>query len=371
MALAMVGASAGVTTVSADSPRPDRSVFGFFSYRDSAYMLSEADYSTLSTVAFASIPANGDGTLHVAEGGVPTPAWTAWNAAWMDQVIEKAHAAGARVALTVSRFAWTPDDRATTIAMLSNMDVRNALAAAIASAVTDRGVDGVNIDFEPIPFAVKWEFVAFIREVRAQLDLRAPGLELTFDATAKPGNYAIRELTAPGAADAVFVMAYPFRDSGATTSGATAPLGGRKYDVRATVDRYLSLTTPDKVILGLPYYSYEWSTETRYRNSRTRPAGPTYGYPKTEKISAAWALADKHGWRWSTAENVAWTRWRYRACPSCPRTWRQVYFESRRSLGLKYDLVNSSDLLGVGFWKIGNDAGHPELYELLRTKFGA
>jgi 5,10-methylene-tetrahydrofolate dehydrogenase/methenyl tetrahydrofolate cyclohydrolase len=41
--------------------------------------------------------------------------------------------------------------------------------------------------------------------LRSELDNRRPGLELTFDATARPGNYAISALTAPGAADAVFV----------------------------------------------------------------------------------------------------------------------------------------------------------------------
>jgi spore germination protein YaaH len=137
------------------------------------------------------------------------------------------------------------------------------------------------------------------------------------------------------------------------------------------VDRYLQLTSADKIILGLPYYSYEWSTETRYLNSATRPQGSTYGFARTQKISAAWDLAAKYGWRWSATENVAWTRWRYRACAACPRTWRQLYFESVRSLGLKYDLVNARDLRGVGFWKIGNDAGRPELYDLLRRKFPA
>jgi spore germination protein YaaH len=371
MAVALVSTAFGASAVSASSPpRLARAAFGFFVARDSEYMLHEADYSALSTVAFTGLNALPDGTLETYAGGVAVPDWDAWNSQWMDQVIALAHAGGARVVLTVRRFAWSATDRQMTIALLSNETARNALATAIADAVVSRAVDGVNLDFEPIPNEVKSQFVDFVRTLRSELDNRGPGLELTFDATARPGNYAISALTATGAADAVFVMAYPFHDAGSPRAGATAPLGGPAHDVGATLDRYLQLTSPDKIILGLPYYSYEWSTNTRYLNSLTRPAGPTYGDPTTRKLADAVKLADLHGWRWSNVEHVAWTRWRFAACASCPTTWRQLYFESVRSLGMKYDVVNSRNLLGVGFWKLGNDTGHPELYKLLWQKFG-
>ena len=348
-----------------------RDAFGFFVYRDSDYMLHQAQYDVLSTVAFASIVAEADGSLLTQDGGQPTPEWAAWNAPWMDEVINLAHGAGCRVVLTVSRFAWSAADRLTTVQLLSDPAARTRLVDAIADAVTERGVDGVNLDFEPIPKAVKWQFVDLVRELRAELDRRAAGLELTFDATARGGGYAIPELTASDAADAVFVMAYPFHDGGSKRAGATSPLGGPSYDVAATVNRFLGLTSADKVILGLPYYGYEWSTTSKKANSPTRPSGATYGSPVTRKVSDAWTIAAQHGRRWSATEHVPWTRWRYRACPSCPLTWRQLYFEDVQSLGLKYDLVNTRGLRGVGFWKLGNDTGRPELYDLLRTKFAA
>jgi spore germination protein YaaH len=77
-----------------------------------------------------------------------------------------------------------------------------------------------------------------------------------------------------------------------------------------------------------------------------------------------------HGVRWDSEQKVPWTRWLYRACASCPRTWRQLYYENKRSLALKYDLVNARDLAGVGFWRIGYEGNRPGLYQLLRDKFG-
>ena len=364
---ATVPAAAGSADAGVSAAR--REVFGFFDAGDADYMLHEANFSVLSTVAFFSVQAMADGTLRESDGATPTRAWVAWTSGWMDQVIERAHAAGCKVVLSIDRFAWHAADRTQTVELLSSVAARRRLANAIADALVERGVDGVNLDFEPIPKAVRYEYVDFVREVRAALDSRRAGLQLTFDATGYPTTYALPELLADGAADAVYLMAYPFRTAHSKTAGATSPLGGRAYDVAAAVDRYLSRISPDKVILGLPYYGSEWSTLTRYANSRTRQSPATYGKPGHNTLSEAWALADLHGWRWNDREHVAWTRWRYRACPSCPLTWRQAYFDDLRSLGLKYDLANSRDLRGVGLFKIGNDSGHPELYDLLAAKF--
>jgi spore germination protein YaaH len=289
----------------------------------------------------------------------------------MDEVIQKAHAGGCKVVLSVKRFAWKAAERATTIALLSSANARARLAEEIADAVVARGVDGINLDFEPIPVEVKYDFVTFVRLVRSELDEREPGLSLTFDATGYITNYRIAELTAEGAADAVFVMGYPYKGSRSKRAGAVAPLDGVGYGLQETVDAYLARTTADKVILGLPYYGYEWSTETKYRHSRTRPAGPTYGYPNSDRIGAAIDLGALHGRRWDPEQLVAWTRWRYQACPSCPWTWRQLYYDDVESLGLKYDMVLERGLRGVGLFKIGSDAGHPELNDLLQERFGA
>jgi len=277
-----VASSARAGTASAG-----REVFAFFTAGGSDYMLQSADYSTLTTVAFIGVDALADGTLETSRDGVVTTQWAAWTSDWMNEVITKAHAGGCKVVLTVKRFAWSAADRALTTELLSSADARANLAVEIADAVIARGVDGVNLDFEPIPTAVKDDFVTFVRLLRQELDERQAGLFLTFDATAHIANYRIAELTAEGAADAVFVMGYPFKSSGSKKTGANSPLDGVKYGLPETVDAYLARTSADKVILGLPYYGYEWSTETKLLHSSTRPIGPTYGYPNSRPIGSA------------------------------------------------------------------------------------
>jgi spore germination protein YaaH len=347
-----------------------REVFGFFTTSERDYMLDVADYGVLSTVAFFAIDARVDGHLALTNSqGTPTAAWAAWNSSWMDNVMARAAEAGTRVVLTIKRFGWSDTERADMVALLSDAGRRALLVDEIADAVALRG-DGVNIDFEPMPKEVAIDFVDFIRQLRIALDGKRPGLYLTFDATGYGANYKVAELTASDAADAVFIMGYPFAGGYSDRAGATSPLSGLAYDLTDTVDRFLGQTTPDKIILGVPYYGREWSTTTRYLHSRTRPEGATYGYSVSRRLDGAIHEGRLHGVRWDSEQMVPWTRWRYRACATCPETWRQLYYDNKRSLGLKYDLVNARDLAGVGFWRIGYEGNRPALYQLLRDKFG-
>lgn len=366
----------GATAMADDGGAPiagralSREVFGFFSASERDYMLDVADYSVLSTVAFFAVDARADGHLaKMTAAGTPTATWAAWNSGWMDEIMARADAAGTRVVLTIKRFGWSDTERADMVALLSSASRRATLADQIADAAAARG-DGVNIDFEPMPREVAADFVTFIRQLRSALDAKRAGLYLTFDATGWGTNYRVAELTASGAADAVFIMGYPYHGGYSDRAGATSPLSGMAYDLTDTVDRFLAQTTPDKVILGLPYYGREWSTDTRYLHSTTRDAGPTYGYSRSRLLDGAIRDGRLHGVRWDAEQLVPWTRWLYRACAACPETWRQLYYENKRSLGLKYDLVNERDLAGVGFWRIGYEGNRPALYQLLRDKFG-
>ena len=373
LGLALVASGAGAAAASAataSAAAADPEVFGFFTPNARDYMLDAADYSTFTTVAFMGVEALADGHLEKMVEGVSTVPWAAWTSEWMDTVLETAHAHGCKVVLTVTRFGWSAEDRATTVALLANADARALLADEIADAVVERGANGVNLDFEPVPREVKDDYVTFVRLVRQELNERQAGLFLTFDATGRIANYKIAELTAEGAADAVFLMGYPFKYANSRRAGAVSPLDGVGYGLPEALDAYLARTTPDKVILGLPYYGFEWSTETKYLHSLTRPQGETYGYERSQKIGYAIDFGLAHGRRWDAEQLVPWTRWRYQACETCPLTWRQLYYDDVQSMGLKYDLVIARGLAGVGLFKLGNDTGHPELNALLTEKFG-
>ena len=97
---------------------------------------------------------------------------------------------------------------------------RLKLARQVAAAVRDRGADGVNLDFEPIVAGYADEFTALVRPIRSELNTDPTGYQLTFDTTGSIGNYPIEAATAPGGADAIFIMGYDYRTARARRTPA-------------------------------------------------------------------------------------------------------------------------------------------------------
>ena len=265
-ALAVVIAASGIvpTPARAAPTRLNREVYAFFLPSARDYMLNVADYSTLSTVAYFGLEALSDGSLRSTDAsGRTTADRRNWDSAWLQEVIAKAHAAGARVVLTVTRFGWSAGTLQTSQALLNDSAARARLVTNVVDEVVAKGVDGVNVDFEPMWSAVADEFVSFLRALRAELDQRAPGSSLVFDTTGYASAYPIHDALAPGGADAVYIMAYPFLTSQSSHTGAVAPMAGPGYDVTDAVDRVVAQTTPNRVILGLPNYGYQWPTQDK------------------------------------------------------------------------------------------------------------
>ncbi len=347
-----------------------REVFGFLPYWELTDASTRLDYSVLSTIAYFGVGADKSGHLiRKRADGTKDVGWAGWTSSALTRVINDAHAKRTRVVLTVQRFAWTSSQVTATKTLLGSSDARKTLAGEIAKAVADRGADGVNLDFEPIPSGYGDEYVTFVRTLRKALDARSRGYQLTFDTTGRIGAYDIAALTASGAADAAFIMGYDYRTSGASTAGSISPLAGPRYDLTDTIDDYLARIDASKIILGVPYYGRAWSTTSDAPNAPTRKGSATTGYSTSVLYTTAIETAAKHDRRWDATESTPWTAYKWKACPDCPTTWRELYYDDATSLGLKYDLVNARGLRGAGIWALGYDSSRPELYALLKAKF--
>src|SRR5438105_11477112 len=72
--------------------------------------------------------------------------------------------------------------------------------------------------------------------------------------------------------DAIFVMAYDMVFSNMPgKAGPNAPLDNFTYNDHAIVQQYLAKAPAGKIILGVPYYGYKWST------SSNQPYAPATG----------------------------------------------------------------------------------------------
>ncbi|MEO5919123.1 MAG: glycosyl hydrolase family 18 protein, partial [Candidatus Limnocylindrales bacterium] len=272
-----------------------REVFGFLPYWELTDSSTTLNWPLLSTVAYFSVGADQAGNLKKQNSdGSATTGWAGWTSSNMTSVINAAHTNGARVVLTVSVFAWSTGQKALQAALLGSPAARANLARQVAAAVAERGADGVNLDFEPVVAGYADAFTALVRNVRAELDAIAPGYQLTFDTTGQIANYPIEDATAPGGADAIFIMGYDYRTSSASSAGSISPLSGPVYDLTDTVAAYAARVSPTKLILGVPYYGRAWSTSSNAPHA-ANISGTQYGASVTAIYGVAADLAAQHG----------------------------------------------------------------------------
>ena len=148
-----------------------KEVFGFLPYwmlTDSA--LASMNYQLVSTIAYFSVNANMDGNLVKGPSGSPTTGWAGWTSSRMTDVINRAHANGVKVVLTVTMMAWDSASANRQAQLLGSSVARSRLVNQIVTAVRARGADGVNLDFEPLATSLRDEYVSFVRQLK-----RAPG----------------------------------------------------------------------------------------------------------------------------------------------------------------------------------------------------
>src|SRR3954470_12815326 len=124
-------------------------VMAFVTTSQVGYALDSMDFDVVSTVAFFSLEVTSSG--HIAHDG----RWGIWNSDRVSRLIAAAHDHGSKVVISLARFAWSPGQTRVSRAMLSSSAKRVALASEVAAEVARRGVDGVNVDYEPIPVGQK------------------------------------------------------------------------------------------------------------------------------------------------------------------------------------------------------------------------
>lgn len=324
-------------------------VMAFATIPELTYARDTLDFTAVSTLAFFSLQAGADGSL------LHDSRWRAWNAVLFDAVRDRARAAGTKVVVSVSRFSWSPAETAVTRALLASSARRKRLALEIAAEVVRRGVDGVNVDVEPVPVGQKAAFTSFVRSLRAALDDAAPGFQLTVAITGYYSSYDVRGLVAPGAADAIYLMGYHYAGWWSKIAGSNAPLGGTSYNVAETIAKLRADGVPaERLIVGVPYYGHLWPTASGVLNART------IGQGSDVRLASALAILANVTPRWDPVQGVTWAAWRENG------TWVQLYVNDPRALAAKWRRFRELGLLGTGMWTIGFEGAPGAANDALR-----
>lgn len=347
-------------------------VFGFAPFW-TLHKLDNVDFNTLSTLAYFGVPVTADGTLDREDIG-----YTKFQSKQATELFMKAHSHGTRVVLTITQMK-NPNIEA----ILGSEQAQQTAINETVAEVKKRGIDGVNIDFEYVGnpgYTLRQEFSDFVAGMTEKMHEEVPGSKVTVSvyasAARSPKLYDIKAIG--DSADAVFMMAYDFAVSGSERAEPTAPLYGFKegkyaYDIATAVKDFTRQMPAEKLILGVPYYGYNYPVTAPKVKAATRPSWLWNGERATQTYEIAQSNVNvltrgedgyKEGW-----DDVAQVGWRA-YFSSATSTWRMIFLDDPKSLSIKYDFAKNNNLGGVGMWALGFDEGRPELWDLLRTKFG-
>ena len=145
----------------------------------------------------------------------------------------------------------------------------------------------------------------------------------------------------------MLVMTYNYRWSGSTITGAIAPLDNTSRTVKIHIARYLKYAAASKIIMGVPYYGYDWPVTSDVPNATVNKPVSKYGgvWSVTYSSSRKYLAAHPEVLRQEDTPRAA------RSSPTgttSSRRIRQVYFEDELSAAAKYDYAIASGLAGVG-----------------------
>ena len=307
------------------------------------------DFNLLSTFSYFSYelnPATGNyNSIH---------SWKTSNS------ITMAQAAGARVELCVTNFGSTNNNT-----FLTNPTARQTLIDSLISLLAYRNADGVNIDFEGVSGGNRNDLTSFMIQLSTQLKAARPGSTVSMATFSVDWNNVFDFAVLSNYVDQFIIMGYGYYYSGSSVAGPTDPLYSgtmwSSYNLIRSIDYHLKEGVPkNKLLIGLPYYGYEWETVSNTVTSNTTgnfSSSRTYSYVKN-----------------NTSGNYSNRQYDYQSetpyyIYNTGTNWRQAFVCDEQSLAKRYDVVKQLEIAGIGIWALGYDDGYTQLWDLIEEKF--
>ncbi|SMC86844.1 S-layer homology domain-containing protein [Papillibacter cinnamivorans] len=258
--------------------------------------------------------------------------------------VQTMHDAGILVVPFLSN-GW---DRNKGIAALSN---REALSSQLAAAVSEYGLDGVNIDIENVTPNERTAYVDFVRMLRSKLPEDA---RIVVSVAANPwgtslgwtGSYDYAQLAEYS--DYLMIMAYDESYCGSDPG----PVASISF-VEKSIQYALSVVSKDKIVLGLPFYGRIWSADGGY------PDGYGVSDSAIEALIGAYdgtvSLDEASLSSCATITVKASDVKPTVGGSKLPAGTYVIWYSGEAALKAELELVTKYDIKGTGSWSLGQE----------------
>ena len=280
-------------------------------------------------------------------------------------MIDSAKLKNTKVLLTVSSHGYKNNN-----SFLGDQAKWGVLIDSLSTLLLDRDADGVDINFENLPYLKRGSFNRFIEELRKRLnqkfDSKTPIISLTLPAVDSREIFDVVDLQK--SVDLFVIMGYDY-NTGPQLQGAVAPLipfETKNISLNTTLKYYLEAgINPSKTVLALPYYGSMWegtlgeggSTSSMFERKVTyREVMSIFNDEFVTKNNLSPILEKKS---MTNYFNITYP----------DNTTKEVWFDDDYTLGKKYDFAITNKLKGIGIWALGYDNGYNELWDVIETKF--
>ena len=335
-------------------PAPSREAVGFPVLGYYAWWMApqadRLDLSLIETLFFFDLVVDSTGALAETRG---------WPDAWVG-LIDRTRAGSTRVVPVV-----TLPDEASFSALFQDPVAITRLRETLVGLAIDPASDGLHIDFEvfdPVPAGVREAFTALVAGVSFEVRSRRPAAAVSIFLPAFDHPEVFDEAALAAATDFVVVQGYDIHWRDAPRAGPIAPLrgwGGENWE--EILARYDALGIPrDRLFFAVPYYGFEWPTESAEPGAATRGPGRLVTYaPFDSLMPPGFSVAATHrirdnGHRRDTLSGAPYYAY------ETGDGWYQGWFEDAESLRMKYAFIRRERIGGVALFALGYDRGEME-----------
>lgn len=307
------------------------------------------------------VNANGE-LIRFTKEGQSVLEWQYFTSDRFTRIRKDAKKKGVKILLAIKSF-----DNETIDTLISNNTATKTFTLQLQSLITKYKLDGVNLDFEYFTdsnFPTAKFLTPFLSRVANELKSKNAQLIFSIDINATVAqNDRAYDMKAIGkSVDQIILMAYDYHQAGSARAGPIAPLfaSSNEHSVDRSVRSMLHNMDSNKLLLGIPFYGYEWQTVNSAYKSETVPeSGSLATYKRILSLQ-------------KTQENVSILRDKKSTAPWIAYAQggaiKQIYYEDEKTLIKKLDYVLQKDLGGISIWALGYEGEDKTLWKTISER---